>query len=290
MSQKQNTSSSSTATPGTYYIPGTPPTNTPQKHSPLSSLTITPITDTYYVSGTPPTDHPTLGTVTNTNAVPFGGVVRTTMPSTDSSNTNAADDLIGLRRAEQYPSRYLNRTACPGGNLHNLQLATPYMCERVCVNDDKCKMWSYNKNSRQCYLKGSIQPCESHRGYVSGVIGTGGPSTTTLSPTISSVPAIVSPVLPSTELPSTESTTPLFREQRSSYELPGLVFRGVPDRSINVPDHRTCKDTCVGDNNCNRWSYSPNNSMCEIWNGQPYYVDENTRATSGQILSRRNLF
>lgn len=101
-------------------------------------------------------------------------------------------------------------------------------CQNLCLNNDKCKAWSYQNDKGKCYLINETPLCNSNKNYTSGEI--------------------------------LEYDIP----NRKSYILNDIDLINKPTKKIQTKTAYLCKDTCINDNKCNKWSYNKDDNTCNI--------------------------
>lgn len=75
---------------------------------------------------------------------------------------------------------------------------------------------------------------------------------------------------------------------RTSSTLPGVQFFGRPTQTYRrVSSPEECKNICLNNNQCNRWTHNNKNDTCQIRTGRPIRRSLDRDLTSGEIYSRR---
>jgi hypothetical protein len=126
-----------------------------------------------------------------------------------------------------------------GEDYKDLSLATPdpALCAQACINDAKCKAWTYVKPGVQadravCWLKDKVAPPTPDNNCVSGVKGTGSSGGGT-----------------ATTGTSSDSQT---YSMESNIDMPGDDYK---DFDLKNPDPQLCAQTCMNEAKCKAWTY-----------------------------------
>jgi len=277
-------------------------------------------------SGTPQSNHPTLETINSTNAPVFEGKFTAnatnhpTLKTINSTNTPVFEGKF-TANATNYPlgtgldfrpnlhrsSNVMRSTACPGGNSLNILTAGPYGCQRACVNNDKCVLWSYNFDNKQCYLKSSLMPCQPNAMYESGRIQIKNQPTPAFRPAFRPAGLPLYDITDPTKLnpinPVTPNSNPNFAPTiRGVPAIPPLpAASAVNPRTSNTMDSVSCpegnmfnfqldspsqcKSACLANDQCQIWSYNNLNNQCYFKNQNVPCINNNMY-TSGRVTKK----
>ena len=148
----------------------------------------------------------------------------------------------------------------PGKDYKNFDLPSsdPDLCRQACVDDPKCKAFTYVKPGIQggyarCWLKSEVPPAKSNSCCISGVIereNLTGPTATTSKQRAPSAKGAMA---------------------QDNVDLPGMDYKNF---DLNVPDPRLCQNACLDDPKCKAFTYvKPGfqgpNARCWLKDGVP---------------------
>lgn len=166
--------------------------------------------------------------------------------SPNDPNTTGFDRTYGRR--PNRTSTYLARTNCPGRYMQVRQVPNAIACQNSCIRDNDCKQWTFNNRNQRCQLKGQVNQCHPNNNFTSGRIIQRNPNPIT----------------------------------RTSTTRPGINYPDNNFRAMNVQNANTCKNACINDNQCRKWTFNTNNNRCLLKSGNPIAV-QNPNRISGEI-------
>jgi hypothetical protein len=143
----------------------------------------------------------------------------------------------------------------------NLTTPDPALCAQECMNDAKCKAWTYVKPGVQadnsvCWLKDKVPPATPDSNCVSGIKGAGSSSGgTTTSGTSSGIQTY---------------------SMESNIDMPGDDYK---DFDLKNPDPKLCAQACMNEAKCKAWTYvkpgaQADNARCWLKDKVPSRVQD----------------
>lgn len=229
-----------------------------------NTMTVSP--STYYASGVPAADFNDVSKIGSSSNTPHNGNLVYAPESSLQSNYNGYPGYPSYPgypnqpgRPNQRTSTYYPQTNCAGSSYQNSYAPNSLACQQKCIADRNCKSWTHNNANNQCHLKQNENPCRKSQNYTSGTINYGVPPTPYPSPT----------------------------KGRSSSVLPMVILPGNYAQTNYAPNSNTCKNVCLKNNDCNKWTYNTDTNICKLGYGQPNMAYNNRNATSGEIYRGR---
>lgn len=168
-------------------------------------------------------------------------------------SANPRDDKLG---AQHKSSSFLPHTHCTGSGSKPHHMPTAQSCQAHCLNSPDCTGWTFNNRNQQCSLTNKPGPCFASGNYTSGIV-------------------------------RDQPNRLIGGGTRLSTNLPNVSFAGAPTMVSHAPNTAICRDSCLNNTNCNRWSFDPARQQCATFNGRAQVVSPHRRASSGEIYVKR---
>ena len=239
-----------------------------EKYATYNNMSYTPITNNrfnnmanrdlsaynnepYYVSGIPIGNSDKTSKINMDDSIPYNGS-NDNHYTYDQNRWNQQNQHCNPRKT----STFMPSTNCPGASIQSIRVPNTSLCQKICINDDDCKMWSFNNSTQQCFIKDKVRPCRTNNNFTSGRIIENKPQ-------------------------------PVPYQTRQSSTLDGIKFLGESSGTFDTPNSNTCKYFCVWNPKCNKWTYieGTNNepNKCTLQYGKAYTIARNPDAVSGEI-------
>ena len=231
----------------------------------------------YYASGTPVVrSPPSLGP--SGSSTPFNGNLQPTNPQSQSNlptiHSNAANNthlpdyaflMAGVLWSDKIPSGNPTPPLNPGIRPPAAHLFPP-------LNPD-IRPHPSNIAPSAAHL---FPPLNPHlRPHPSNITPSGNP-TPPLNPDIRPHPSNIIP-------------TPVPTNTRISNTINNVTFQGPAAKTLQFDNVNSCREACIDDNQCDKWSYYPYSNNCQLQYGSPQYIHKFGGATSGEVYTQRNL-
>jgi hypothetical protein len=230
--------------------------------------------DPYYASGIPVSNNSQIFEVSNDTVTPYNGSF------IENSNAHAYVDprqndhpynMIGNTSQRRTSTFIPNRRCTTSRPSRPIHVPNVRACENRCLNRPDCVAWVFDKRNQQCTLMGR-NPIKDE-----GLIDIKTP------PQCQGVidHNVISGVInnPRTNRASTtnHNVIPIRRPNET-------VQHPVGVSNVNV-----CRNMCLNNPKCNRWSFIPGSKSCTLYQGAPI-VQQSNGSISGDIYRniRRN--
>jgi hypothetical protein len=167
----------------------------------------------------------------------------------------STDNPYDGRLYTERKSTVMPNTFCFGSQYRKTYVPNDRLCRAICIMEPECNSWSYDRNAHQCHLNTNSLKCEPDTNFISGKIVKNGPDT---------------------------------KSGRLSTVLHNVITPTVvskPDMTLNIANANECKDVCIENAMCNRWTYIP--EKCYLGYGTPNHVIPINYTTSGEIYTTK---
>lgn len=184
-------------------------------------------------------------------------------------STISNNNMVPFNGVFQQKHTVLPNTNCRN-DYSNFDAPSIDVCQNTCVNDPNCQVWAYDNSNNKCYLNNIAKPCVPDSNYTSGYIFD----------RLSSGPF-------SEQFSEKRHNQRPGQGDRISTVIPDSSFPEQPYRTTNSNTVDACKNDCINDPQCNRWSFV--NNTCALQNGKTSIVAKNTGSSSGEVYNHQVL-